>query len=411
MDEDGNWQRAIDLPAALQEEEARMDDPESLKNFLEWGFEKYSDSDYYALSILGHASGIIGIGPDDTSNPTCQSFLEPIEIRSAIQEVQAHPDRHLHVVHFDGCSFGLFESTSILHGIASPPNTPTYVIASPDTGWSVFAHEVYRRLAGQSATPLDYATKVAQHYGAELARDGYFYTVSVYDLAHFSAVQKATGNLGNALTTYIEENPLANHITLQGRRGEAQIYDSRDYILDERKDTYVDLLGFTQALSLLGRPAFESAVIETQEALTNFIIYEDSKSGSVSIDGNIVFHDLEDAQGIAIFYPYWAMEGPLWERYTGLETPALSGVNQASMNNGPIYPGLDSEWGWTKFVRTIPSVPLIPLGLESEPALPPEVYALAPLDPYGIGEIGGVDGADESDESDEYYTFLPVVMR
>ncbi|MEM7531107.1 MAG: leucine-rich repeat domain-containing protein, partial [Chloroflexota bacterium] len=157
LDNNGLWE-VKDL------EEQRMDDADTLVKFLRWGFDKFDNSDYYALSILGHANGVRGMGPDKTTNENPElSTLEPSEIREAILEVK-ELGHHLNVVHFDGCSFGLFENTSIVEGLAD------YVIASPNTGWGLFAYDVYRGLAGKASTPDVYAEDVADHYATTLEK-------------------------------------------------------------------------------------------------------------------------------------------------------------------------------------------------------------------------------------------------
>ncbi|MEM7533563.1 MAG: C13 family peptidase, partial [Chloroflexota bacterium] len=86
-------------------DELRTDDSQTLADFLQWGLERYDNSEYYALSILGHASGVMGLGPDDSTDLDAQKArLTPHEIRIALQSTQQLGYQHLHIVHFDGCS-------------------------------------------------------------------------------------------------------------------------------------------------------------------------------------------------------------------------------------------------------------------------------------------------------------------
>ncbi|MEM7532539.1 MAG: leucine-rich repeat domain-containing protein, partial [Chloroflexota bacterium] len=224
--------------------ELRMDDGETLKSFLEWGFDAYPHSGYYVLSILGHANGVKGLGPDLSSNidPNI-SLLSPSEIREAIQSASTE-ERHLDVVHFDGCSFGLLENTSIVDGLAD------YVIASPNTGWGIFAYDQYRAIAGESGIPKEYAEKTAKHYADTLDEDDYPFTISVFDMTWYDEMTSTVDALGKALDTYIEDgNVHERKQEIHQIRLQTQIYDSGDYRLDHQEDMYIDLIGFAKALS------------------------------------------------------------------------------------------------------------------------------------------------------------------
>jgi len=396
LDENGKWTEERPIAGT----EARMDEPETLETFLKWGARRYPKSDYYALSLLGHASALLGMGPDESTDTTRGSFLEPNEIRDAIDDAQGNASFHINVIHFDGCSFGLFESTSIIHDTGNSNDMePTYVIASPNTGWGVFAHEIYRGIAGDSSTPAAYAQSVAQYYAKKVAAEALPYTISVLDVAHYTAVKNATDALGNALTFYVNaQDTDARHSTLRQRRGASQIYDSGDYEIDERYDTYVDLRDLIDNFEIIADTRVETARVGVQEALDRFVLYTENKSGFM--DGNRNYHDLDNAKGIAIFYPYGEMTGPIWERYVGADNSRdVSSQSQAD----PLFPNLTEGWGWTEFIKTLPPPPT---GTPIEGSLREiEVNILSPkVDPF-------YDELVRTVEEQDFIVYLPIITR
>ncbi|MEM7539824.1 MAG: clostripain-related cysteine peptidase, partial [Chloroflexota bacterium] len=323
LDSSGMW-------GMLPRDEFRMDEEDTLASFLKWGFERYDNSDYYALSILGHASGVRGLGPDLSSNSEeSLALLEPMEIRQAIQA--AEDFGQIDVIQFDGCSFGLFESAAIVDDLAD------YVIASPNTGWGIFDYDVYRGLAGEASTPYDYSAKVATHYADKLENLYYPYTISVFDMAKYDDVKSAMDEFGNALSTYVDGID-ARQQELRTLRSTVQIYDSNNYIIDEQDDHYIDLTGFAQAVV---DNINDDIVIETAKTVlgivSNFVVYNRNKSGQFYNDlrHETIDIDLDKAHGIGIFYPYSrALGAQAWENYT----------------NNEIFRNLTTDWGWKKFL-------------------------------------------------------------
>jgi hypothetical protein len=299
LDEDGNW-------AEETRNEARMDDPDTLRTFIEWGRSTF-DTDYYALALVDHANGVVGIAEDRTTDETGHAFLTPIELRTALQAATDDGTHKLDVVHYDGCSFGLFENAAIAEGQAH------FVVASPNTGWGVFAHDSYRQSAGSATTPRAYAEAVASGYAEAVEAYARPYTIAVFDMAHFDTVDARVSAFGDALLNYVNVDPDTRSQELQALRGYTQKYDSGvSYLRLDDEDSYVDLVDLAQqAQTHLDDPAVDAAAaalvaaLEGSETTGNaaFVIEERHRSGDFIYQNGEYTFDLARAHGIGIFYP------------------------------------------------------------------------------------------------------------
>jgi hypothetical protein len=304
LDHEGNWQ-------AEHIGEARMDDPETLAAFITWGYAAF-DTDYYAVSLADHANGVWGIGQDNSSSNGELEFLTPLELRSAFQEVTDDGARKIDIVHFDGCSFGLFEDAAIVHGLAA------YVVASPNTAWAVFPYDSYRQAAGLANNePRDYAIAMGEIYAGSVARNDRPYTISVMDMAYFDALRDAVSDLGNALLAYTSGSAARRELVRVLRYDEnsgdnTQLYDSGHSVVElEAEDEYVDLthwaLRVRNSIPDTAVTAAATAVLNVSHpAAGQFIPYESAASGSVYWQGNTYAIDLENAYGLGIYYPPYA---------------------------------------------------------------------------------------------------------
>ncbi len=333
----GTWTRT-DLP------EARMDEMETLRDFVQWGYRSLPATDYYALSIVDHANGVVGIAQDETSkradNP--RPFLTPLEVRAALLAATDDGARKLDVLHYDGCSFGLFENAAIADDLAQ------FVIASPNTGWGVFAYDRYRALAGQAPDPRRYALTVAQTYAELVGRERLPYTIAVFDLAYFDALNAAISDLGQQLLTYVQAEPGTRREALRTLRGTMQKYDSGQGrpLEPDNEDSYVDLVHLAQQVraeipDAAVQAAAEAVLAQALPANQRFVASNARESQAFTyIDphqgGERVYNvQLEQAHGVGIFYP---------PRSTKNENSAYMNYVQHRLFH------ITRESGWTRFL-------------------------------------------------------------
>jgi len=345
--------------------EAQMDQADTLRSFIEWGRNAYPAT-YTSLFLADHANGVVGFGQDDTSDSSGRAFLTPLAMRTALQQATDDGTRKLDLIFYDGCSFGLFENAAIAAGYAN------YVIASPNTGWGVFAYERYRQRLSVSPHPRDFAQAIAETYAQTVAPNGLPYTISVLDMAHFEATYHALDALGASLREYsdTDPHPPARIQQIRSIRTETQKYDSggaRIFALDN-EDSYVDLMDFALWLNAANlSPAISSASNRVQTALHGskpFIMYEQHASGSFPYDdpetgiNETYTIDLSNAHGLGIFYP---------PRRT---TAANTAFDQYTKNR--LF-HITAGWGWTAFLAQGLPAQLVgdPSPLSSEQLLAP----------------------------------------
>ena len=362
--------------------EARMDDMETLRDFIRWGTTNFQ-TDYYVLAIADHANGIVGMAEDRTSNTDGTAFLTPIEMRSALQAATDDGAHKLDVVYFDGCSFGLFEDAAITGDLAN------YLVASPNTGWGVFAYDQYRQKAAMAATPRDLAQSIAATYAISVASRQLPYTISSFDLAHFSELKTAIGDLGDQLVAYVNGDPFNRIAQLKNIRAAAQKYDSggSKRMEMDNEDSYVDLLDLINRLkTAISDPDVSLAAGAVGEILVGenpFVIYEQHASGqflyydaALGTDRQYTVN-LANAGGIGVYYP---------PRSTTDQSSAYMRYIRNQLFD------ITPDWGWTRFLTQG-----LPPQLGGDPSPMPNDSLLSPL--------------TISDQKDTWSIFLPVMIK
>ncbi|MFV9507292.1 MAG: kelch repeat-containing protein [Oscillochloridaceae bacterium umkhey_bin13] len=310
------WQEA-------SQPEARMDEPATLRDFIIWGFEALPRTDHYVLAIVDHANGVVGIAQDESSPapPGTQAFLTPVELRNALDQATTHMGRKLDVIHYDGCSFGLYETAASADGFAH------YVIASPTTAWGLFAYAQYQAHASVATSPKAYALAAAQTYADRIERQQLAYTIAVYDMAQFAHLQASVSVFGDQLLTYLTADRVTRAPILHDMRNAAQKYDSgglREVAIDN-EDAYVDIVDLAERVQQLsdeealnraataliaavqGDPAHGQApfVAYARQASFSYRAYDPSRGVEDSF-----MVDLARAHGVGIFYPPRATSSP-----------------------------------------------------------------------------------------------------
>jgi len=353
-------------------DELNMTEQQTLEDFLKWGFKEFPDSDYYALSLLGHANGVIGMGPDERNEKSNQ-ILNPREIRGAIENAtKASGVDGLDILHIDGCSYALLENADTVAGLAK------YFIASPNTAWGVFAYEQYMVEASNSTTPIEYAQAIARQYADAVTSFGESqqekqdsvqkpYTISVFDIQKYGGFRKDIQDLeyeihglGDSLASYVTDNPNRGFVDTI-RQDTVQLYDSGDYRIT-RNDKYVDI---DHLVSLylkdedISNPQNQDgqSIIQyahlISETLSMVIPYSLQRSGSFAPQPQAprISVALDNAQGVGIYYPISSKSGgTILDNYKH-----LGNSNDASDTpKEKIYDTLPKNWGWYRFLDKLP---------------------------------------------------------
>jgi len=195
----------------------------------------------------------------------------------------------------------------------------------------------YRAIAGQSVTPDIYARGVAEHYADTLDSFGYPYTISVFNMAYYNAVKSRISDLGTALAEHVRASPTAHQLALRDEvRDVVQKYDSGNYII-EVEDDFVDLGDLTDELEKMAGDIAEAAHAVTL-ALTDFVTHTRNASGEfIGLSGDAISINLDQAQGLGIFYPY---------------SEATGGKALVDYQENELFPKLTQDWGWSNFLGT-----------------------------------------------------------
>lgn len=316
--------------------EVAMDDPKTLRAFINWG-RKSLPANHYYLAIADHANGIVGIAEDDTSakdhpNP----YLTPDEIDQALGLDENGHLYMLDIVHFDGCSFGLFENLSIVKDVAD------YVIFSPNTGWGIFDYPGYRKLIKKDLSSSDLVKKIARHYADSL--QGEPYTISAIDMNYYQETYDGINTLAQALTNYVDKPNHDSSQSIRELRARLQKYDSGDLTNDDA-DPYVDIIHMSKILSATEDNPIDDA--DVREAARDLVepfdkLLIENLRGS---NAEFVYRNksrkikLDDVEGLGIYFP-------------AFETLTAAGATcdiSCQYKSGLVYPQL-KDWKWLSFI-------------------------------------------------------------
>ncbi|MEM7534504.1 MAG: kelch repeat-containing protein [Chloroflexota bacterium] len=381
---DGTW--AVDNQGLASELD--MSERTTLQEFVEWGRETFT-STYYALHIVGASNGINGLGIDmnipqthalrtiaqeeDPEQTFCSdvssvnpNILTPLELREALRAATGEGTHKLDLLHFDGSSFGLFENTAIADDVAN------FVVASPSPIIGLFDYTTYRTLASQSDSPQAYGQQLVAHYANVASANNQPYTISLFDMAHFDALNTSVNDLGTTLVAYVDgHNPTRTH--LKEVRRNAHHYESGGDAPNtvDNNDEYVDLGDFVRILiadNEVDNSTVTSAATQVQTALSDFVdVYQASDEAST---------------GIGIYYP-----------------PNIDDVDSAYytyIENCRFH--ITAESGWVTFIQDI-GYP--PIGVTPAPLMDPTAL-LAPL---RLGDANPTLPAQTN------FVYLPVVTK
>jgi formylglycine-generating enzyme required for sulfatase activity/PKD repeat protein len=269
-------------------------DKDTLVDFVTWARTNYP-ADRYFLSVTNHGRGTTGIGWDNTSAGDKLTTYD--ELGSAFDTITSNGADPIDVLFLDACLMGLIEVAYELKGDVD------YLVASENLGWNFFAYDNYvisffgSTVQGMNSTPGSLAQVIVTAYANEMS----FYpgTIAAMDLGEIDALAGAVDSLAQALDDYIN---VSGTDQLKTIRDIVQTFDARDYHVLDENDDYIDLYHFASLLkSRLTDTTVGTAAQAVMDAIDDFIIQEHHHSGKDPWSPN--YWNLDDAHGIAIYYP------------------------------------------------------------------------------------------------------------
>ncbi len=303
---DGDTRRLLFTPATSDDsqpvveetsiDEQAMDTPDVLADFIRWGQEQFP-ADHYYLAIANHGQGLLGIGWDMTSDVDYQAYLTPGEVGEALRMADVAP---VDIVHLDACSMQLLE-------MAYELRSGTHIlIASQYLGWSYFAYNDYQAVIGANSTPQEVAQGIVEQYAAHAQADQFPYTLSALAMQRADAMYVAVHDLSEVLIALMrnDESDATRDALAQVREASRTFDSNYDYVNNDL-DMYVDLLSWAthlQASDLATAEVQEKAAALIEE-IGQFVVAHSAGSNTMPPDYGDVFVDLDDSNGVSIFYP------------------------------------------------------------------------------------------------------------
>lgn len=257
-----------------------MCDPDTLSEFLNYGYENYK-TDSYDLILWDHGGGsILGYGYDELYETT----LKLTDIKAALEDSPFTKDNKLEVIGFDACLMSCVETGYVLKDHAN------YMIASQETipgyGWDYsFLKDVDNKIDGESL-----AKAIIDHYVDfydQISKEQNVYldtTLSCIDLNKMDDVEKGMNHLFEKIDTSLTEESVDNSMfaSLSTSRSDVKSFgksSSYDYDL-------VDLGALVNELE----SDYPDESKTLKNSLNEMIVYE---------DGNV-----DNASGVSVYYPY-----------------------------------------------------------------------------------------------------------
>lgn len=228
------WLFSDQDPQPEQLGELRMDDPETLANFVRWGQQNLPATHYY-LAIANHAQAVQGIGWDITTGDN--AYLTVAEISQALDQPGIAP---IDILHLDGCSMNVLEVGYQLREVTD------YLIASQYIAWSFFAYDDYGVEVTDEMTAATFAEKIVMRYKVYAQSAEVPATLTALNLKRISAVTAALNDLVVPLKAWVVRHPAARRRTLYEIRTQTQTFDSNGDFLNNPLDDYIDLLDWAR---------------------------------------------------------------------------------------------------------------------------------------------------------------------
>jgi hypothetical protein len=314
----------------IAKDELNTGDPQTLIDFMNWAKGNYP-AEKTALTIFDHGNALSGVAFDASSSG---DYLSPSDLKQALSSTGK-----VDVLHMYTCLMANLEAQYQLRGLTD------YYIGSENIGWAVNLFPRYLNNITTSTTSEQLSLLIAQSYYQIISSSRLPSNVSVVDMSKITNVVVKTSALvdvilQNWLTTSIFVWSITDSSVLQ------RFDDSYDYVIDN-EDVLADLYDFAWLLS--NEPKFTAAANEVLIAIDDYVIYNQTLSGSFEIKEKYYSYDLNDSHGVSIGLPRFSISyyNPSWLDFAEGANWVISPLSPKANNE------LETGLNWGVFISDL----------------------------------------------------------
>lgn len=259
-----------------------MGEPDTLSEFLNYGYENYP-AEQYSVILWNHGGGSFsGFGYDELTN----DCLTLKELNEAFSQSPFNSDNKLEWIGFDACLMASIETADALSPFAN------YLVASqePEPGWGwdySFLADIDSIDSGDEIGTIITDTYIGttEEYFEHSPFSYSSITLSVLDLSHTADVEAALNSLFVKADNALDNATFTKYSRIRAGTKEIAAEFTGEYSYD-----VVDLTDLAKKMEA----EFITEATALEAALSKFIVYSSSNESN--------------ANGVSIYYPYNAKE-------------------------------------------------------------------------------------------------------
>lgn len=230
--------------------EVNMGDPQSLRNFINWGLTNYP-ADKTALILWDHGGGLSGVCWDEDNG---DDHLTINELETAFTGY------HFDFLGFDACLMGQIE---VLYELKDYCEIYTAsMLNEPGDGWDYY-ESLSALIASPSMSASDFAQNVCQDYVDYYSFYDIDVTLSAYNTSELVGIETLIDSVSLELI---------NHLPTYG----SEIYAARSNSMSQLPDLECDLYEFLANLQSISAPPLNTAVGNLINTLDNALVISSS---------------------------------------------------------------------------------------------------------------------------------------
>lgn len=235
--------------------EVNMGDPQSLRNFINWGLTNYP-ADKTALILWDHGGGLSGVCWDEDNG---DDHLTINELETALTGY------YFDFLGFDACLMGQIEVLYELKDYCEIFTASMLIV--PLDGWDYY-ESLSALIASPSMSASDFAQNVCQDYVDYYSFYDIDVTLSAYNTSELIGIETLIDSVSLELI---------NHLPTYG----SEIYAARSNSMSQLPDLECDLYEFLANLQSISAPLLNTAVSNLINALDDALVIS---SSSFSVD-------------------------------------------------------------------------------------------------------------------------------